>query len=79
VEDEAPFYNINVEDIDGKQLNLGKFKGKVVLVTNVASECGFTKQYTGLSELYDKCAQIPRCLVIVVFLLLFQRNSLSRD
>ena len=54
-ESDAPFYNISVDDIDGKKLSLAKFKGKVVLVTNVASECGFTKQYTGLADLYNKC------------------------
>mmetsp|Transcript_20036 Transcript_20036/g.55657 ORF Transcript_20036/g.55657 Transcript_20036/m.55657 type:complete len:235 (+) Transcript_20036:128-832(+) len=51
---DSPFYNITVEDIDGKKLTMNKFAGKVVLVTNVASECGFTKQYKGLSELYNK-------------------------
>ena len=43
-----------VTDIDGKEMDLSKFKGKVVLFVNVASQCGNTKQYTGMQELYEK-------------------------
>ncbi len=43
-----------LKDIDGKDLDLSKFKGKVVLLVNVASECGYTPQYEGLQELYAK-------------------------
>jgi glutathione peroxidase len=43
-----------INAIDGKELDLSKFKGKVVLFVNVASECGFTPQYKGLQELHDK-------------------------
>ena len=41
-------------DIDGKEYDLSKLKGKVVLIVNVASECGLTPQYAGLQELYEK-------------------------
>ena len=41
-------------DIDGKDYDLSKLKGKVVLFVNVASQCGYTKQYTGMQELYEK-------------------------
>ena len=44
-----------VPAIEGKEeLDLSKFKGKVVLLVNVASECGYTPQYTGLQEIYEK-------------------------
>ena len=40
--------------IDGKEVDLSKYKGKVVLFVNVASQCGYTKQYTGLQVIYEK-------------------------
>ena len=43
--------------IDGQDVDLSKFKGKVVLLVNVASECGYTPQYKGLQELYDRYAK----------------------
>lgn len=46
--------NVTVKDIDGKTVNLSTYNGKVLLIVNVASYCGFTKQYAGLEEIYKK-------------------------
>lgn len=49
-------YNLNLTltDIDKKPVKLSDFKGKVLLIVNVASKCGFTPQYEGLEKLYKK-------------------------
>ena len=45
-------YDFTLKDIDGKDVPLADYKGKVLLVVNVASRCGFTRQYAGLEKLY---------------------------
>ncbi len=47
-------YNINVKTIFGEEQALSRFKGKVLLIVNVASKCGFTPQYSALQMLYEK-------------------------
>jgi glutathione peroxidase len=48
------FFDFNIKDINEETFALEKFKNKTVLLVNVASNCGFTKQYTELQELYEK-------------------------
>ncbi len=54
-----------VRSIDGKDVDLSQYKGKVVIITNVASKCGFTPQYEGLQKLYE--AKKDEGLVILGF------------
>ena len=48
------FYQFSASSIQGKDINMEAYKGKIVLVVNTASKCGFTPQYAGLEELNQK-------------------------
>jgi glutathione peroxidase len=51
---EKTVYDFTLNTIDGQAAPLGSFKGKVVLLVNVASRCGYTPQYTALESIYEK-------------------------
>lgn len=51
---DTTIYNFQVKDINSKEVKLDEYKGKVILIVNVASKCGFTNQYKGLQSLYEK-------------------------
>ena len=51
---EKEIYDFTMRDIDGKEVKLDAYKGKVVMIVNTASKCGYTPQYEGLQALYEK-------------------------
>ena len=52
-ENSKTFYDFKINSINGEELNLSIFNDKTILLVNVASKCGFTKQYDDLQKLYD--------------------------
>ena len=59
----SPFYSINVKNIFGEEQDLSEFEGKVLLIVNVASQCGFTPQYSGLQKIYEKYKDKGFCIL----------------
>lgn len=53
----APIYGIPVRTIDGDEITLERYRGRMLLIVNVASRCGFTPQYRGLEALYRRRQQ----------------------
>tara|TARA_B100002051_G_C16732991_1_gene639417 strand:- start:2243 stop:2800 length:558 start_codon:yes stop_codon:yes gene_type:complete len=47
-------YDFNFKDLDGSNLSLSEYKNKVIIVVNVASQCGFTKQYEDMQKVWEK-------------------------
>jgi glutathione peroxidase len=50
----APIYEFTAKTLGGKDKNLAEYNGKILLIVNTASKCGFTPQYEGLEQLYRK-------------------------
>jgi len=50
-------YDFKAKTIDGREVSLADYRGKVLLIVNVASKCGFTPQYKGLENLYERFHQ----------------------
>lgn len=50
----STLFDIDIETIDGKKTTLTSYRGKMMLIVNVASRCGFTPQYTELQKLYEE-------------------------
>ncbi|MBS0394609.1 MAG: glutathione peroxidase [Proteobacteria bacterium] len=61
----ASLYDLSARTIDGREQPLSEYRGKTLLIVNVASRCGFTPQYRGLEALYRKLA--PQGLVVLGF------------
>jgi glutathione peroxidase len=61
----STIYDFSATSIEGQPVDLSNYRGKVLLIVNTASQCGFTPQYQGLQALYDKYAS--RGLVILGF------------
>lgn len=51
---ETSLYDFTLKDIDGNDINLGRYKGNVILIVNTASRCGYTPQYEALQAIYDR-------------------------
>lgn len=58
-------YDYTVLDAEGRKVDLGRYRGKAMLIVNTASKCGFTSQYRGLEELHDKYGD--KGLVVLAF------------
>ena len=65
------FYDYAAISIDGEEISMSEFKGKKILIVNVASRCGYTPQYDGLQELYEKYHHDVFSFLFYMFLSIF--------
>ena len=59
------FFDLKIKNISGEELDLNQYKNKTILLVNVASKCGFTKQYDGLQTLYEKYADSGLVIIAI--------------
>ena len=69
----ASVYDFTAKTLDGRDVSLGDYRGKVILIVNTASKCGFTPHYAGLQALYDRYHE--RGLEVIVL----DRPGIARD
>ena len=65
---EKKLYDIEIESINGEIISLSKYKGKTIFLVNVASNCGFTKQYSDLQNLWEKYREKDLIVTLFAFL-----------
>ena len=75
----SSFYDYSVELINGDKVTLDKYKGKKVIIVNVASKCGYTYQYGGLQKLYDEYADKVEIIGVPSNDFLFQEPGKNKD
>ena len=66
------FYNLTAKSIDGEIINFSQYKGKKILIVNVASKCGYTPQYEDLQVLHNKYSDKVTFLLFLPIILVFK-------
>ena len=75
----SSFYDYSVELINGDKVTLDKYKGKKVIIVNVASKCGYTYQFGGLQKLYDEYGDKVEIIGVPSNDFLFQEPGKNKD
>ncbi len=75
----SSFYDYSVELINGDKITLDKYKGKKIIIVNVASKCGYTYQYGGLQKLYDEYGDKVEIIGVPSNDFLFQEPGKNKD
>jgi|TARA_B100001989_G_C24336267_1_gene362644 glutathione peroxidase len=73
------FYEYSIELINGEKISLDKYKGKKIIIVNVASKCGYTPQYGGLQKLYEEYGSKVEIIGVPSNDFLFQEPGKNKD